>query len=46
MIERVCVIGAGTIGSLLAAHLATVCEVSVLTRRGEHARCFASRAFA
>jgi len=37
MIERVCVIGAGTIGSLFAAHLATVCEVSVLTRRGEHA---------
>ncbi|HLW95043.1 MAG TPA: 2-dehydropantoate 2-reductase [Solirubrobacteraceae bacterium] len=37
MIERVCVIGAGTIGSLLAAHLATVCEVSVLTRREEHA---------
>jgi 2-dehydropantoate 2-reductase len=37
MIERVCVIGAGTIGSLLAGHLATVCEVSVLTRRPEHA---------
>jgi 2-dehydropantoate 2-reductase len=37
MIERVCVIGAGTIGSLLAAHLATVCEVGVLTRREEHA---------
>jgi 2-dehydropantoate 2-reductase len=37
MIERVCVIGAGTIGSLLAAHLASVCEVSVLTRREEHA---------
>ena len=37
MIERVCVIGAGTIGSLLAGHLATVCEVSVLTRRDEHA---------
>jgi 2-dehydropantoate 2-reductase len=37
MIERVCVIGAGTIGSLLAGHLGTVCEVSVLTRRPEHA---------
>jgi len=37
MIERVCVIGAGTIGSLLAGHLAGVCEVSVLTRREEHA---------
>jgi 2-dehydropantoate 2-reductase len=36
-ISRVCVIGAGTIGSLLAGHLASVCEVSVLTRRPEHA---------
>ena len=36
-VERVCVIGAGAIGSLLAAHLATVCEVWVLTRRPEHA---------
>jgi 2-dehydropantoate 2-reductase len=35
---RVCIAGAGTIGSLLAAHLATVAEVSVLTRREEHAR--------
>jgi 2-dehydropantoate 2-reductase len=35
---RVCVAGAGTIGSLLAAHLAQVAEVSVLTRREEHAR--------
>ena len=34
----VCVAGAGTIGSLLAAHLAQVAEVSVLTRREEHAR--------
>ncbi len=38
MIERVCVIGAGVIGSLLAGHLARVCDVSVLTRREEHAR--------
>jgi 2-dehydropantoate 2-reductase len=36
-IERVCIIGAGTIGSLLAGHLGTLCEVSVLTRRPEHA---------
>jgi 2-dehydropantoate 2-reductase len=36
-ISRVCVIGAGTIGSLLAGHLGGVCEVSVLTRRPEHA---------
>ena len=34
---RVCVAGAGTIGSLLAAHLARVTDVSVLTRRPEHA---------
>ena len=38
MIERVCVIGGGVIGSLLAGHLARVCDVSVLTRREEHAR--------
>jgi len=37
VIERVCVIGAGTIGSLFAGHLAQVAEVSVLTRRREHA---------
>jgi 2-dehydropantoate 2-reductase len=36
-VTRVCVAGAGTIGSLLAAHLARVTEVSVLTRRDEHA---------
>jgi 2-dehydropantoate 2-reductase len=35
---RVCVAGAGTIGSLFAAHLAQVAEVSVLTRRDEHAQ--------
>ena len=38
MIRRVCVVGAGAIGSLLAAHLARVAEVAVLTRREEHAR--------
>jgi 2-dehydropantoate 2-reductase len=36
--KRICVAGAGTIGSLLAAHLARVAEVSILTRRDEHAR--------
>ncbi|HKY25019.1 MAG TPA: 2-dehydropantoate 2-reductase [Gaiella sp.] len=36
-IERVCVIGAGVIGSLFAGHLAQVVDVSVLTRRREHA---------
>jgi 2-dehydropantoate 2-reductase len=35
---KVCVIGAGAIGSLLAAHLATVADVSVLTRRDDHAQ--------
>jgi 2-dehydropantoate 2-reductase len=35
--KRVCVIGAGAIGSLFAGHLAAVAEVSVLTRRPEHA---------
>jgi 2-dehydropantoate 2-reductase len=37
VIERVCVIGGGVIGSLFAGHLAGVAEVSVLTRRREHA---------
>ena len=35
---RVCVGGAGVIGSLFAAFLSRVAEVSVLTRREEHAR--------
>lgn len=34
---RVCVAGAGVIGSLFAAHLARVSDVSVLVRRVEHA---------
>jgi 2-dehydropantoate 2-reductase len=42
MIERVCVVGAGVIGSLFAGHLAQVAEVSVLCRREEHARALAS----
>jgi len=37
MIERVCVVGGGVIGSLFAGHLAQICDVSVLTRRQEHA---------
>jgi 2-dehydropantoate 2-reductase len=36
-VTRVCVAGAGVIGSLFAAHLARVAEVSALTRRDEHA---------
>ena len=35
---RVCVVGAGSIGSLFAAHIATVTDVLVLTRRADHAR--------
>jgi 2-dehydropantoate 2-reductase len=34
---RVCVAGAGVIGSLFAAHLARVADVSALVRREEHA---------
>jgi 2-dehydropantoate 2-reductase len=37
VIRRVCVVGAGSIGSLFAGHLAQVAEVGVLTRRREHA---------
>lgn len=36
-INRTCVVGAGTIGSLFASHLATVVESTVLTRRQNHA---------
>jgi 2-dehydropantoate 2-reductase len=35
---RACVIGAGAIGGLFAAHLSTVADVLVLTRRQEHAQ--------
>ena len=42
-IERICVIGAGTIGSLYAGHLASVAEVCVLTRRSEHAQALNER---
>lgn len=34
---RVCIAGAGVIGSLFAAHLARVADVSALVRREEHA---------
>ncbi|HET7367343.1 MAG TPA: 2-dehydropantoate 2-reductase [Gaiella sp.] len=37
MIQSVCVIGGGVIGSLYAGHLADVADVSVLTRRQDHA---------
>jgi 2-dehydropantoate 2-reductase len=37
LIQRTCVVGAGAIGSLYAAHLARVAESAVLTRRPEHA---------
>jgi 2-dehydropantoate 2-reductase len=41
-IERVCVVGGGVIGSLYAGHLARDLEVSVLTRRPEHAAALAA----
>jgi 2-dehydropantoate 2-reductase len=37
-ITRICIAGAGVIGSLFAAHLSRVAEVSALVRRDEHAR--------
>ena len=36
--NRVCIVGAGAIGSLYAAHIAQVADVVVLARREEHAR--------
>src|SRR5919201_5871146 len=42
-IERVCVVGAGVIGSLYAAHLARRVDVWVLARREEHAGALAER---
>lgn len=36
--KRICVVGAGAIGSLYAAHLARIAEVWALVRREEHAR--------
>jgi 2-dehydropantoate 2-reductase len=43
VIDRVCVVGAGVIGSLFAGHLAQVVDVAVLTRRREHARALNER---
>jgi 2-dehydropantoate 2-reductase len=37
-VNRVCIAGAGVIGSLFAAYLARVTDVTALTRRDEHAR--------
>jgi 2-dehydropantoate 2-reductase len=37
-VNRVCIAGAGVIGSLFAAYLARVADVTALTRRAEHAR--------
>jgi 2-dehydropantoate 2-reductase len=37
VIRRICVVGAGSIGSLLAGHLARVVDVSILCRRQEQA---------
>lgn len=36
-IERICVVGAGAIGSLFIGHLGTLVETTVLTRREDHA---------
>ena len=35
-------VGAGSIGSLYAAHVATVCDVTVVTRRPEHAEALST----
>jgi 2-dehydropantoate 2-reductase len=40
---RVCVVGAGAIGSLYAGHLAQVTDVCVLTRRRDHAQALNER---
>ncbi len=37
-LERVCIVGAGTIGSLFAGHLGPIIKTAVLTRRQEHAK--------
>ena len=37
-LERVCIVGAGAIGSLLVGHLGQVVDTTVLTRREEHAK--------
>jgi 2-dehydropantoate 2-reductase len=42
-LERIVVVGAGAIGSLYAAHLASVAEVWVLTRRPDHAEALCAK---
>jgi 2-dehydropantoate 2-reductase len=42
-LRRVVVVGAGAIGSLYAAHLATQADIWVLTRRREHARALSDK---
>jgi len=42
-LKRICIVGAGAIGSLYAAHLARVAEVWALVRREEHARIINER---
>lgn len=37
-LERICIVGAGAIGSLLVGHLGQLVETTVLTRREEHAQ--------
>lgn len=42
-LQRVVVVGAGAIGSLYAAHLASLVEVWVLTRRPDHAEALTAK---
>jgi 2-dehydropantoate 2-reductase len=44
--QRIVIAGAGAIGSLYAAHLATQVEVWVLTRRPEHAKALTAKGIA
>ena len=37
-IEKVCVVAAGAIGSLLVGHLGAIVDMAVLARRDEHAK--------
>jgi 2-dehydropantoate 2-reductase len=41
--KRICIVGAGAIGSLYAAHLAKVAEVWAFVRREDHARALNER---
>jgi len=42
-VKRICIVGAGAIGSLYAAHLSRVAEVWALVRRPEHAALLRSQ---